>query len=299
MLRRLWKHLQSDDVDWTRSLGAVVAAVGFLWGAWVFVFQEILRPAVAPVNISLELDVTRLSPTIGSVQPVRLKVSARNASNKVLTIRKTFWVGHAIQLKRGPSGTLLPLHEEKEIIRDINRRMSQKEESVSLEGGAASRYTASSEEWDVIGFGPLFDVSKIRPNEEIRSQRIILVPQVQSASYDLLRVNVYIPSFAKNSALTGEEDLIRVEGGIWSPNSKDIVNVGFCEAERGWRRHGLRWFFDKFALPRDDPEAQVFTDSGSRHCPNLMSLDQEERIGAQVFRAVYEIPLFVPSEDKG
>jgi hypothetical protein len=106
---------------------------------------------------------------------------------------------------------------------------------------------------------------------------------------------VVIPSYSRRSALA-DEDLIRVVGGIRYPSSKDIVQVGFCEAERDWRSHGLRWFFDKFTLPRDNPGDQYFHEAGSRHCPNLMSPGQREKIGAQVFNAVHEIPLMTTEE---
>ena len=87
--------------DWTKPLGGVLATITFLWGTWIFLFQEVLRPAVAPVNISLELEIKRLKPlqeAIGKAQPVLLKVSAKNSSKKILFIRKTYWVAYGIKL---------------------------------------------------------------------------------------------------------------------------------------------------------------------------------------------------------
>jgi hypothetical protein len=297
MANRFLPLLRPKDGDWTKPLGALVATVGFLWGAWVFLFQEVLRPAVAPVNISLALEIKRLrarNQVDGNPQPVMLTTSAKNSSNKILTIRKTFWVAHAIRLPR--SGTSIrPSNSESDLIRDVNDQMSLGSNQLSLEGTATSRYQRSSDAWDVIGFGPLFDVNEIRPSEEIKAQRLILVPHGKSPNdYNLLRVRVIIPSYAKRSNLA-DEDLIRVVGGISHP-SKDFVRVGFCQAERDWRKHGLRWFFDKFALAQDRFDDKVFREPASRYCPTLMSADQKEQVGAQVFTSTYEIPLDIAGE---
>lgn len=297
MPNRLLRILWPKDGDWTKPLGAMLAAVGFLWGAWVFFFQEVLRPAVAPVNISLALEIKRLktvNKNVGNPQPVVLRVSAKNSSKKILSIRKTFWVAHAITLPH-PGGSIKPSHIESKLIEDVNKQMSLGSAQLSLEGTATSRYQSSNDVWEVIGFGPLFDGNEIRPDEEINVQRLVLVPQgIPPRDYKLLRVRVIIPSYAKRSTLA-DEDLIRVVGGISYP-SKDFVQVGFCQAERDWKKHGLRWFFDKFTLPRDRFDDQVFLEPASRYCPSLMTAEQKEKVGAQVFSSTYEISLDVAPE---
>jgi hypothetical protein len=184
---------------------------------------------------------------------------------------------------------------EQKVISDVNHQMSLGSDELSLDGTSASWYQSGNDIWDVIGFGSLFDANEIRPDEEIKAQRLVLVPQISSPSdYKILRVRVIIPSYSKRSNLA-DEDLIRVVGGIASP-SKDILRVGFCQAERDWRKHGVRWFFDKFALPRDRFDDPVFREPASLYCPTLMSPRQREKIGAQVFPSVYEIPLNVPAD---
>jgi hypothetical protein len=59
---------------------------------------------------------------------------------------------------------------------------------------------------------------------------------------------------------------------------------------------GVGWFFDKFALPRDRLDDPVFRKPASLHCPTLMTPRQRERIDAQVFPSVYEIPLNAPAD---
>jgi hypothetical protein len=301
MLTRFLSLVRPKDDDWTKPLGAVLATVGFLWGAWVFLFQEVLRPAVAPVNISLALEIKRLKPlseAIGNAQPVLLTASAKNSSKKILTIRKTFWVAHAIALsraKQNPDNSIQLPNTEEGMIKDINNQMTLGRDMLSLEGTATSSYQSSADKWQVIGFGSLFDVNEIRPDEEIKVQRVVLVPKLASPNdFKLLRVRVMIPSYAKRSNLA-DEDLIRVVGGISQP-SKEFVKVGFCQAERNWRQHGLRWFFDKFALPQDRFDSPVFREPASRYCPTLMTPEQRDRVGAQVFNSTFEIPLDVAAE---
>jgi hypothetical protein len=306
MPKRLLAFVLPKDGDWTKPLGAFLATVGFLWGAWVFLFQEVFRPAVAPVNISLELQIKRLKPlnaAIGKPQPVVLKVAARNSSRKVLMIRKTYWVAYGVDLrnpinangKTGSETSTVPPYKEADLINDINNQMALGRSMLSLSGTASSAYQRSTDTWQVIGFGPLFDANEIRPDEEIRAQRVILMPQLAPPfDYKLLRVRVIIPSYAKRSTLA-DEDLIRVVGGITQP-SKELVKIGFCQAERSWDKHGLRWFFDKFLLPRDRFDDTIFKEPASRYCPSLMTPEQKEKIGAQVFVSTFEIPLDVEAD---
>ncbi len=332
MRRRLLQFLNAKDDQWSKSLTAIIAVMGFLWGAWTFIFKEVLTPAVAPVNISLDLEIKRLKPEQvneaqapgpGIAQPVLLRASAKNSSRKILTIRKTFWVAYATTLpqlfgngsschpgldggrtsaaqkmKSGPSQAEVNAVKkacEHKVISDVNHQMSLGADELTLEGTSASWYQGGKDVWDVIGFGSLFDANEIRPDEEIKAQRLVLVPQISSPNdYKILRVRVIIPSYSKRSNLA-DEDLIRVVGGIASPY-KDMLEVGFCQAERDWRKHGVRWFFDKFALPRDRFADPIFLEPASLYCPTLMSPRQRERIGAQVFPSVYEIPLNVPAD---
>jgi len=332
MRRRFLQFLNAKDDQWIQSLTAILAVMGFLWGAWTFIFKEVLTPAVAPVNISLDLEIKRLKPEPtneekapgpGIAQPVLLRASAKNSSRKILTIRKTFWVAYATTLpqlfgngrscypgkdggrassdeKANPARTKSEVNAvkkdcEQKVIADVNHQMSLGSDELTLEGTSASWYQGGKDVWDVIGFGSLFDANEIRPDEEIKAQRLVLVPQISSPNdYKILRVRVIIPSYSKRSNLA-DEDLIRVVGGIASPY-KDMLEVGFCQAERDWRKHGVRWFFDKFALPRDRFADPIFLEPASLYCPTLMSPRQRERIGAQVFPSVYEIPLNVPAD---
>jgi hypothetical protein len=79
MRRRFLQFLHTKDDQWIQSLTAILAVMGFLWGAWTFIFKEILTPAVAPVNISLDLEIKSLKPeggnlAPGNAQPVMLRV---------------------------------------------------------------------------------------------------------------------------------------------------------------------------------------------------------------------------------
>lgn len=298
MPNQLLNGLRSKRFDWNKLLTAMLATVGALWGAWVFFFQEFLRPAVAPVNISLLLEIKRQDKlrlgdgkTQPALLPVLLTVSAKNSSQKILSIRKTFWVANAVSIPDTPdvkAKTCKTPYCEDEVIKDVNRQMSLGSSQLSLDG-AVSRYLSLNDAWDVIAFGPLFDVNEIRPNEEIKAQRLVLVPQHLGDDYELLRVKVIIPSYTKRSHLA-DEDLIRVVGGISHP-SKDFVTVSFCQAERSWKKHEMRWFFDKFALPRERIDSASFQEPASKYCPTLMTPEEREKVGAQVFTSSYEIPL--------
>lgn len=284
MANRWLELLRPKDGNWTNTAGAALAAAVSLWGIWMGFFKEILVPAVAPVNISLGLDVKKLTPQTksGDDIPVLLTASAKNSSGKVLRINKTFWVAHAIPIERSKD------YEENEIIADINKQMTESFDSETL-SGTSSRRQRSTDTWKVVAFGSLFDGSEIRPNEEIKAQRLILVPdKVNGKPFEALRVMVTIPSYAKHSRLA-DEGLVRIVGGI-RYGTTNYVKIGFCKAPRTWKKHNLRWWFDKFELPRESLE-EGFQEPASRNCPYLMNDEEREQIGGQVFTSVQEVPL--------
>jgi hypothetical protein len=160
--------------------------------------------------------------------------------------------------------------------------------------GTVSSRQQSNEPWRVVAFGPIFDTNEIRSGEEIKAQRLILVPAKDKGKgkdgmpLEILKVTVKIPSYAKRSRLA-EDGLVRVMGGI-TYGSSNYVAVNFCQANRKWKNHNLRWWFDKFQLPQEKL-ADGFEEPASRHCPHPMTDKEQERIGAQVFTSVQEIPL--------
>ena len=239
----------------------------------------------------LKLDAGQTGPV-----PVLLTATAKNASQKILKINKTFWVANATTLggfpQTGKTQGSRHDQDENQLIQEVNERMGLGFNSRALDGGASSRFQKYNQAWDLVGFGPLFDVSEIRPQEEVKTQRLILLPtnETRSASmpYKLLRVKVAIPSYTKQSLV--DDDLLRVVGGIYSP-SKDFVRVGFCQVERTPRKNGLRWFFDKFLLPRDRFDDASFKEPAVRYCPTILSEEERDRMGAQVFTATYETAL--------
>jgi hypothetical protein len=289
MTNRWLKLLRPKDGNWTNSVGAAIAAAVSLWGAWILFFKEILIPAVAPVNISLGLDVKKLKPAAetGGEIPVLLSVSAENTSGKTLLLNKSFWVAHAMTIDR------TRLYDESAIIGDINKQMKENFDDTLLKG-ASSRRQRANDAWTVVGFGPLFDLNEIRDKEKVQAQRVILVPEKKEdkengeKDLEILRVTVRIPSYSKRSRLA-REDLIRVLGGI-TFGSSNAVTVVFCQADRRWGNHTLNWWFDKFQLPQENPTGG-FEEPALRRCPYPMSERELERIGAQVFTSVQEIPL--------
>lgn len=285
MLSRFFRVGDSGQLDWARITAVLGGVFTFAWGAWVFAFDKFVVPAAAPVNITLDLRVSKLDRLAdpASPIPIQLEVSAKNASSKILLIPKSFLVAHAQSFASKQ-------FEETSLIEDVNDQMALNYDDRSLRG-AASRFQSSQDVWDVVAFGPLFDASDIRPQEEIKARRLLFVPR--NKAYDLLRVKVVIPSYFKSSFLA-DDDLIRVVGGISMKTSKGFVGVGFCRAERSWGRHGLRWLFDKFLLPRDRFDDLVFHDPSVHYCPNQMALQERERIGAQLFTSTYEIDLASP-----
>jgi hypothetical protein len=292
-----WKDfLRNKDGSWAwdKLVAVFVSLTGVAGGAGTFYYKEIYTPSAVPVNVSMALDIQRLPQRpiqAGPIMiPVQLSAAAKNESNRILKINKTHWVAYA----RSLSGDLVT---QADFIADVNSQMALGDTSLNLKDGASSRFQKSIERWDPVGFGPLFDNNEIRPKEEIRAQRLIYVPahavESEGASnkaslYQMLRVKVSIPTYAKTTL--ADEDLVRVFGGFLRGGT-EYVGVYFCQAERTFRENKLRWWFDKFLLPRDSLEDNYFRGPEVRYCPTPLTQAEREQIKAQVFVSSYEIDL--------
>jgi len=163
--------------NWIQSIGIVVAAT---WGAYTFIWKEILVPEMAPASLSLQINVgpsRRLRPTQAADRPnleLELEVTATNSSSRNLYLLPSVW-----QLK----GIRLQQQGEDPGFAD------RATEVLYLLGpqDRAERF-APAEPGRTLSTGWLFLDDVIHPGEKLNRNLLLRLPagRYQAASFDLL-----------------------------------------------------------------------------------------------------------------
>ncbi len=173
---------------WVQTAGILVAAA---WGAYTFVYKEIVVPKSAPVNISVNLQLKKIGP--GSVQTtstkselvaIEMRVSATNPSTREVYLLPRVWMawGYA----QSASDSALP-------VKDAEAALN------SHQGLFIQKYSRS--EATVVAVGSLFSDTVLKPNETTMRTHIIYVP---AGMFDALEVATVMPTMAKRDGIAVE-----------------------------------------------------------------------------------------------
>ena len=168
---------------WVQTIGIVLA--GF-WAFYTFIYKEFIEPKEAPVNITVDLKIQAMRPERSAIQkgkqliPVQVNVSAKNPGTREIFLPPNVWVAYGTKIKERTSVEQVPAAF-----------------AISANSGLASWDAhVTSQGRTMIGIGRLFDDDSLEPNESI--QRTVTF-FVDSGDYDLVSVQVYIPSATENN----------------------------------------------------------------------------------------------------
>ncbi|QPN56632.1 hypothetical protein I1E95_16535 [Synechococcus sp. CBW1107] len=163
--------------NWIQSIGIVVAAT---WGAYTFIWKEILVPEMAPASLSLEITVSpsrRLRPTQTAGQAnleLELEITASNSSSRNLYLLPSIWQMQGVRLRQGGED---PAFAERAT------------EVLYLLGSQdrAERF-APAEPGRTLSTGWLFLDDVIHPGEKLSRNLLLRLPakRYQAATFDLL-----------------------------------------------------------------------------------------------------------------
>jgi len=192
---------------WVQTIGIIIAAI---WGAYTFIFKEIVLPKSAPVNVSVDLQLKRIEVRDfkmrreynKSLVAVEMTVSATNPSSRLVYLQPNIWIASAAIIRK--------MSKTPNFIQQINDSINK--EDLNIKEKHAWSYSPIPEP---VAVGRLFLNTQLKPNEKITRKIIFHVPR---GLYDLIEVEIYVPTVAK-------KDIARLE---WKFNEKQ-TNFSFME----------------------------------------------------------------------
>src|SRR5438128_1254137 len=100
------RTLAQEISSWMQILGIVIAAA---WGAWTFVYKEIVVPKSAPVNVTVDLELKKIAggqpgENKKKLIPVQFKVSAKNPSSREIYLLPSVWMAIGVKVASGNRG---------------------------------------------------------------------------------------------------------------------------------------------------------------------------------------------------
>lgn len=189
------RTLAQEISSWMQILGIVVAAA---WGAWTFIYKEIVVPKSAPVNVTVDLELKKISAgqpgeNKKRLIPVQFKVSAKNPSTREIYLLPSVWMATGAKITPGDNE-----------IGEVPAITSRNEQTV------AQRHAAVTENV-IIAFGGLVEDDSLKPNEVTTRTFILYVPPNEYDSIDLLTI---VPTIAEKGKIDLEWKLDGEKGQI-------------------------------------------------------------------------------------
>ncbi len=184
------RSLGQEINSWVQTIGIVIAAT---WGAWTFVYKEIVVPKSAPVNVTVDLELKKIGAnqpgaTKAKLIPVELRVSAKNPSSREIYLLPSVWMASGVKV----ASTKHAIDEGLTVTSKNEASYSQRHADVT--------------ENIIVAFGGLVEDDSLKPNEVTARTLIFYVPPNE---YDYLDVVTIIPTIAKKGAMDLEWKLTR------------------------------------------------------------------------------------------
>jgi hypothetical protein len=169
---------------WAQSIGIVVAAI---WGAYTFIYKEIMLPQESPINISVNLQLKKAGTgkPKASLIPVEMRISATNPSSRTIYLLPGYWIAWGYQTTPKDDNDPSAFYE----------RMA--EEMNAQNGQYSERHSASSPRSIVAG-GSLFSDDSLSPNETLTRTIMFYAPRDK---YDSVLAQINMPSIEAKEGL--------------------------------------------------------------------------------------------------
>jgi hypothetical protein len=176
---------------WVQTIGIIIAAV---WGAYTFIYKEIMLPKSTPVNISVNLQLKKIGTPASQAQArknaliaVEMQVAAINPSAREVFLLPSAWVVYGVKVvdtfREGNTFA-------KEAVSSLNSR-----EGIYVEKYATSTTTS------VVAIGNLFRDEVLKPNEKATRTLVFHVPP---GGFDWLEVQAVMPTMGRKGGATLE-----------------------------------------------------------------------------------------------
>ena len=190
-----------------RHLVMLLALWGALWGALTFLYIHVLQPRTAPVNISLGLELKKVSPVLQAsahgkqLVAVEMQLTATNPSSREIYLLPNIWVAYGYQVDRSaPRTNFEP---------QVNRTFG-----LQHDGQRPVERYGESKDGVIVAGGTLFNDSGLKPDEKVIRKLVFHVPK---DLYDVVEVWTAIPTTSKPANLVFEW---RVKGADITANAR-------------------------------------------------------------------------------
>ena len=189
-------------IKWIKDNWLLIAGITGGVGSFLsFVYLNLYKPAISPVNINVKLDMI-LDPRVKDDElvvkakkqaiPVKVSISAENKSDsKNLLLKDPFWVAYGVQL--------ISADEDGNVIKsaEVHRRFNESFALNSMARSIGLRMGQYRFATTMVGAGRIFGSDKIRPKEILQGERII---PVLRDTYDFLQIRVVVPTIDDSDA---------------------------------------------------------------------------------------------------
>lgn len=173
-----------------RHLIAILALWGALWGIATFYYKDVLQPSTAPVNISLNLELKKVSPTNppngspgSKLIAVEMQLGATNPSSREVYLLPNAWIAYGYRTTEPGDA---PSFAQR------------------LNDGFASQRIRPQERFglttngDAVAGGVLLSDTQLKPGEKVMRKLVFHVPRNR---YDVVEVWTAIPTTSQEGKL--------------------------------------------------------------------------------------------------
>lgn len=179
---------------WLQTIGIVVAAA---WGAYTFIYKDIMLPKAAPVNVTVDLQLKKIGqPNLQMKHgknsedkvliAIEMDVSATNPSSREVALLPSLWTAYGRKVEANP--------QNPDFSKDISSVINAKQ---GIQVEKETTYLSSS----IVAVGRLFADTSLKPNERIARK---IVFHILPNRYDLIDVVATIPTMEKKEGATLE-----------------------------------------------------------------------------------------------
>jgi hypothetical protein len=204
--RSIWESLRL----WLTAVGipSVLAVAGF----WQFYLKEVLWPAAA-INLTTEVTIKEAgistNPKAKNLEAIQVVITAQNPSSSTIYLCTNYWLAYGLTIGA-------PKQEKGEDwAEDLSRVINSKS------GQLSGKHYIYNERILVAGGWALGDYG-LNPHEKVSATYVFYIPQ---GRYDLLAVEVMVPTTARGSTILGSALKINYK---WDANASTYTPASFA-----------------------------------------------------------------------
>lgn len=189
------KTLAEKISIWMQIIGIVIAAI---WGVYTFVFNEILKPNSAPVNISMNLQFKKLTAPDSKIAngdenliAVEMMATATNPSSREIYLLPSAWIAWGNKFEKFGGDDF----DER-----VNEALKAPEGNKMTEKYAWIARPSTSANTDTVASGRLFADTNLKPNETITRRIVFHVPE----KFNMVDIWATMPSTTEKDSFQAE-----------------------------------------------------------------------------------------------